>query len=379
MCLLRLIVRDINGFLGNIDADQRSPIRELKESICKIIKKSKNEFSVIYRGKILEDSQTVEFYHIKDNSIIFISYNSNFDIKDHQNKSINQNKLSKSPNKSSTYSTLDDFILKMIKNDPQLYIDMLNSNPAFKQFQENNPEFRHFLNDPELIKEQLDMMENPGDDFSRANLLDRKIDTMESQPGGFQILSSQMNYIQETLTDNLANQNIIGQNKTIIPEKPLEKPAEEPLPPVNDEVEHESFFTNPFAFVNPSLSHDEFIEISNFHLVNKTESDQNANQFPKIPKEALNFINIGINQCESAGLLLENLPGFKTFVKECQAQALSNLSNASHDELLNALAPQLKRLKEMGFIDVNRNIEALIETKGDVSLAVYLLLYQIHE
>lgn len=350
---IHLTICNLQGTICETDINNTSTVGDLKAVIVEYDKTILiSELSLVFRGQVLEDERTIASYGIKDGDKIFTVSRKKKNVEDDKKKDPT---ASRRPNSSeNSFSSLMNspigkYIMNMIRNNPQAYADMLRSNPIFNQIAESNPQLQHVLNDSDMLSEQMNLFLNPENQNQTALTMDRMLDTVESMPGGFQILSKQINDLQEPLFDGIMEQfKGNGKSKTNIDTKAPLKPSEDPIPfgPPPPQFSQNS----PFNFLMQGL--------------NEYAPPAPAAP-PSIPPEAIELINNGIEKCRSKGLIIADLPGFKDLVDACSAFPTKNNVN-----FYQLYADQLKQMNEMGFKDNEMNIRALIQSNGDIGQAI---------
>ena len=70
---------NINGYLGMLKVSRYETINDLRIKVSDIFNIKEN-FKIFYQNKILQDSNTLEQYHINDKDIIYLD----IEVDDHQ-------------------------------------------------------------------------------------------------------------------------------------------------------------------------------------------------------------------------------------------------------------------------------------------------------
>ncbi|KAI8325534.1 hypothetical protein GQ54DRAFT_241037, partial [Martensiomyces pterosporus] len=85
-------------------------------------------------------------------------------------------------------------------SNPQLAQSMMMAHPQMREAMENNPELRQFITDPELMRQNMNAMQNPTllQEMQRNN--DRALSNLESAPGGYAHIRRMYRTVQEPLT-----------------------------------------------------------------------------------------------------------------------------------------------------------------------------------
>merc|ERR1719309_481797 len=84
------------------------------------------------------------------------------------------------------------------------------SNPEMQQLMERNPEISHLLNNPDLMRQTMEMMRNPAMMQEMMRNQDRAMSNLESIPGGQSALQRMYRDIQEPMLN--AAQDQFGSN-----------------------------------------------------------------------------------------------------------------------------------------------------------------------
>jgi ubiquilin len=89
-------------------------------------------------------------------------------------------------------------VLELIKLD--LFVGLLSANPQMQAIMERNPEISHMLNNPELLRQSMELARNPAMLQELMRNQDRIISNLESMPGGYSALRRMYTDIQEPIT-----------------------------------------------------------------------------------------------------------------------------------------------------------------------------------
>ncbi|OHT10374.1 hypothetical protein TRFO_20430 [Tritrichomonas foetus] len=428
--MLHVRVKDINGLICDTDIMAHSTISELKVVIANVSQKPLDCLILIHKGVILDDDRTFLSYDFSGDTILYVSYRKTaLKINDTQKiadpNSIN-NQIQKTQKGSRTplmsnQSPIRNGFIKIIENNPQLYIDIFLSNPAFKEIIKKNPQVQHILNDPEFIRNHFKALSNSENESQTALSLDRMLTNIESKPGGYHALIKNYEEFANPMQEGALSRSPLFHEKTVIEEEPSEKPSEDPLPshpfntfdilspffsinpldkPHQNSIGHRKGQNSPLSpsFLNSqsnilntlqipginsippplhqnskSLSnspHNSPIPKSPFFPFNSIKSPQKE----KIPKEAQELILQGIQQCIENGLDVMEMPGMEQLNFLLDENKNESKKDALKSELKEKFKTQLKEMSRMGFIDEEKNIEALSASDGKVGQAIDYLL-----
>ncbi|OUM66808.1 hypothetical protein PIROE2DRAFT_59156 [Piromyces sp. E2] len=98
---------------------------------------------------------------------------------------------------------LDNPFVQSVMSNPEFIRSIYMSNPQFKKVIEKNPEMAQIFNDPEYLKQCMEIARNPEMMNEMLRNQDRAMNNLEAIPGGFQALSSLYNTVQSPLMDSL--------------------------------------------------------------------------------------------------------------------------------------------------------------------------------
>lgn len=115
-----------------------------------------------------------------------------------------QNELLSNPDMLRTL--LDDPLVQRLMNDPENMRALITRNPQMQELMERNPEINHMLNNPELLRQTMELARNPSmlQELMRSH--DRAISNLESIPGGYNALQRMYRDIQEPMLSATAEQ-----------------------------------------------------------------------------------------------------------------------------------------------------------------------------
>ncbi|XP_050313754.1 ubiquilin-1 isoform X2 [Anthonomus grandis grandis] len=101
---------------------------------------------------------------------------------------------------------LDNPFVQRLMNDPDNMRTLLNRNPQMQDLMERNPEISHMLNNPELLRQTMELARNPSmlQELMRSH--DRAMSNLESIPGGYNALHRMYRDIQEPMLSAASEQ-----------------------------------------------------------------------------------------------------------------------------------------------------------------------------
>jgi ubiquilin len=94
-----------------------------------------------------------------------------------------------------------------ILNNPEILRSIIQSNPQMREIIDRNPEIGHVLNDPAVLRQMMEMSQNPQLYREALRNTDRAMSNIEAMPEGFNHLRRMNETIQEPLYQASANQN----------------------------------------------------------------------------------------------------------------------------------------------------------------------------
>ncbi|KAL1492773.1 hypothetical protein ABEB36_010972 [Hypothenemus hampei] len=96
-------------------------------------------------------------------------------------------------------SLLDNPLVQRLMNDPENMRTLITRNPQMQDLMDRNPEISHMLNNPELLRQTMELARNPSmlQELMRSH--DRAMSNLESIPGGYNALHRMYRDIQEPM------------------------------------------------------------------------------------------------------------------------------------------------------------------------------------
>lgn len=304
-------------------------VSDLKNLLYELTDIKPEEQRLVYSGKILNDEDLLSFYNIRDGNSIYL-------VRAAKNKtqSISPQAISQQKNKKPAAGGMDSELVTQLLDNPFVQSVMSNpefirsiymSNPQFKKVIEKNPEMAQIFNDPEYLKQCMEIARNPEMMNEMLRNQDRAMNNLESIPGGFQALSSLYQTVQSPLMDSLRPE----QDKST--------------------KEQNEYYAK--------------------KLLNGKKLDKT-----KINNDALpNPWNLSANESSSSSV---TSPSYSNGLFNSMFNSFNSVppTNESQEELEARYSEQLKNLNEMGFYDKKENLKALQSTRGNVEMAVNYLL-----
>lgn len=102
-------------------------------------------------------------------------------------------------NPESVRQILDNPMVQSLMQNPEVMQNLMMANPQMRELMERNPEITHMLNNPELMRQTMEMARNPAMMQEMMRNQDRALSNLESMPGGFNALRRLYNDVQEPM------------------------------------------------------------------------------------------------------------------------------------------------------------------------------------
>jgi len=325
-----------------------------------------NKQRLIFNGNILINSRNLSSYEIVDGSVLHLSI---------QSSTVQGTTDTPTTESSNNNGWMDEMLnnplIQNFLSNPDLVRSILTNSPWSRNLIENNPEMKQILESPETIQLMTDMIRNPSlrDEFIRNS--DRAISQIENIPGGFNLLHRVHNQMGDPyeMFHQQNNNNENTQQESVPPQtSPGNTPLPNPWAPQNNNNQTRNNNLNfgqngfNFPFFNPNSQQTNQTE-------NQTQNQTNTNQrgFPL-------FFNPYLQQTQTQNQTQTNqqttntqtMPQMPLF-RPLQPQPLIPNTNLPPEKKYEV---QLRQLDSMGFTDIEANIQALIESKGNVERAI---------
>uniref|UniRef100_A0A1B6C8K6 UBA domain-containing protein n=1 Tax=Clastoptera arizonana TaxID=38151 RepID=A0A1B6C8K6_9HEMI len=103
---------------------------------------------------------------------------------------------------------MDNPFVQQLINDPSNMRQLIMANPQMQELIEHNPEIGHMLNNPEILRQTMELARNPSMLQELMRSQDRAMSNLESIPGGYNALQRMYRDIQEPML-NAANEQFV--------------------------------------------------------------------------------------------------------------------------------------------------------------------------
>jgi len=112
-------------------------------------------------------------------------------------------------NPESMRQVMESPFVQQMMNSPEIIRTLLNSNPQLQELMERNPELTHVLNNPEVLRQSIELARNPAAFQELMRTQDRALSNLESIPGGYNALHRMYRDIQEPML-NAVQERLAG-------------------------------------------------------------------------------------------------------------------------------------------------------------------------
>ncbi|CAG0915192.1 unnamed protein product [Notodromas monacha] len=215
-----------------ISAD--ASVEDLKDEVAKKFNNpNKSQICLIFAGKILKDADKLSSSSIKDGVTVHLVI-----------KSVTAPSASDTPSPrrtpadigatpfglgslgglsgigsmgmgSTNFLEMQQRMQGMLTNNPEMIRQMMDNpmistNPQMQSIMERNPEISHMLNNPEILRQSMELARNPAALQELMRNQDRVVSNLESTPGGYSALRRMYTDIQEPIMS--AAQEQLGSN-----------------------------------------------------------------------------------------------------------------------------------------------------------------------
>jgi len=204
---VNIIQRNEEPIALSVDVVENT-VLDLKNLLYELTDIKPEEQRLVYSGKILNDEDLLSFYNIRDGNSIYLvrgAKNKTQSISPQVISQAQKNKKSAAGGMDSELVSqlLDNPFVQSVMSNPEFIRSIYMSNPQFKKVIEKNPEMAQIFNDPEYLKQCMEIARNPEMMNEMLRNQDRAMNNLEAIPGGFQALSSLYNTVQSPLMDSL--------------------------------------------------------------------------------------------------------------------------------------------------------------------------------
>ena len=105
---------------------------------------------------------------------------------------------------------MDSPLTQSMMSNPEMIRSLIQGNPQMRQLMDRNPEIGHMLNNPDILRQTMEVARNPAMLQELMRNQDRAMSNLESLPGGQNALHRMYRDIQEPMLN--AAQEQMGSN-----------------------------------------------------------------------------------------------------------------------------------------------------------------------
>ena len=208
-----------------------STIGKVKKVLSEKINQPIEKICLIFSGKILKDHETLKTYNINDGMAIHMviragTASPNVSASRPSAAASSTGGMASSTPSSTTSSTttsaaaptipgmppgmnmdtarrlMDSPFMQQMMNNPEILRNMIGGNEHIQSLIRQNPEIGHLLNDPEIIRQTMEMIRNPNMFNEMMRNHDQAIRNLQGVPGGEAALQRLYQDIQEPLLNS---------------------------------------------------------------------------------------------------------------------------------------------------------------------------------
>ncbi|XP_046611749.1 ubiquilin-1 [Neodiprion virginianus] len=227
----------------SVEIEENASIKDFKDAVSKKFNAQPDQICLIFAGKIMKDHETLATHNVKDGLTVHLVIKAprapatqteappprppadvnaspfglgglgglpgleslglgSGNFMELQQRM--QRELLSSPDM--MRQVLDNPLVQSLMNDPENMRNLVTSNPQMQELMQRNPEISHMLNNPELLRQTMELARNPSmlQELMRSH--DRALSNLESIPGGYSALRRMYRDIQEPMLAAAANE-----------------------------------------------------------------------------------------------------------------------------------------------------------------------------
>ncbi|KAI6241458.1 hypothetical protein M3Y99_00374400 [Aphelenchoides fujianensis] len=207
-----------------LEVAQNATVEKVKDALAAKLNHPKERLTLIFSGKILKDPDSIASYGIKDGMVVHMVQRAGSSTAGGSsapaaappagglggllgslggmapNISPQAQQLMSNPEFMRTM--MDSPMMQSMLNSPELLRSLFSENPAVQQIIQRNPELGHVLNDPETIRQTLEMVRNPSAFQEMMRNHDQAVRNLQGIPGGEAALQRLYTDVQEPLLNS---------------------------------------------------------------------------------------------------------------------------------------------------------------------------------
>lgn len=230
----------------SVEIEEDASIKDFKDAVSKKFNAQTEQLCLIFAGKIMKDHENLSTHNVKDGLTVHLVIKAPRAPSDqNQDSSLSQRlqaDIGASPfglgslgglpgleslglgsanfidmhqrmqrellsNPETMRQVLDNPLVQSLMNDPENMRNLVTANPQMQELMQRNPEISHMLNNPELLRQTMELARNPAmlQELMRSH--DRALSNLESIPGGHSALRRMYRDIQEPMFAAAANEH----------------------------------------------------------------------------------------------------------------------------------------------------------------------------
>ncbi|KAL3997170.1 Ubiquitin family protein [Acanthocheilonema viteae] len=203
----------------DITVPEKATVLKVKAVLSEKINQPPEKLCLIFSGKILKDHETLTKLSIKDGMAIHLVIRNSqrpaaadtpSGIGTTPNPAMGGNPMSGAlgmaqhmmQNPEAIREMTNSPIVQSLLNNPDIIRSLIADNPQIQQVIESNPELGHLLNDPEVIRQTIEMVRNPSMFQELMRSRDQAIRNLQGIPGGQAALQRLYQDVQEPLLNS---------------------------------------------------------------------------------------------------------------------------------------------------------------------------------
>ncbi|VVC98093.1 unnamed protein product [Leptidea sinapis] len=372
-----------------VEIEEDADIKKLKEILSTKFNAEPEQLCLIFAGKIMNEHDTLKQHNIKDGLTVHLviktpprpepegatrrppadvsatpfGLNSLGGLAGMESLGLGQSTFM-------DLQVLDNPLVQQMMNDPENMRSLITSNPQMQDLMSRNPEISHMLNNPDLLRQTMELARNPAmlQELMRSH--DRALSNLESIPGGYNALQRMYRDIQEPMLNVASSMagnpfsGLVDNSDGTNPQQGAEN--RQPLP-------------NPWqrggggGGAAPGSGTTGSTAPGVLNTPGMQSLLQQMSENPRLIQSMLsapytnNMLQAFAADPDIAAQLINQ------FMQRMVA-AMANDHNNTNQPPEQRYSQQLEQLAAMGFLNRDANLQALIATFGDVNAAVERLL-----
>ncbi|KAI9503398.1 hypothetical protein GGI25_001832 [Coemansia spiralis] len=415
---ITLLVRQTNGTLIEHDVEDLGiSIAELKTALSELTEIPVERIRLMLNSTILDDDKPLEFYDVEDGSVLRLVQLAGTNAASSRTRNVSGIASANAPTPPNSAASFSNQARQMFLSNPRLAQSLMMANPYMRRAIEENPELRQIMSDPSIMRQSLDAAQNPQlmQEVQRNN--DRALSNLESTPGGYAHIRRMYHSIQEPLNQaaresskmplddlNRRRARMLGAAKpdaSKVNTSPLPNPWAK-----SRQRQAASPATGAASSRRPAASLDQVSRNADRLAQLDISAGGDASSQPHM-RDPLGFLNMPGQDEEALSSFMSAMAGSGIFRRGSSGsdgsdgnslrqqqhstrreQSVSpratvrsspegmqpaDLSEADLGRFQELFQDKLEQLEEMGFIDKDKNLKALIASDGDLSLAINII------